>query len=56
MKLTDQEKQRVHLLYSAWVEDVSDDLENKICFSVDEIVNKVIEIVESIGEEDHEHS
>jgi len=53
MKLTEQEKQRVRLLYSAWVDDVSDDLEDKTYFSVDEIVSKVIEIVESVkGEEE----
>lgn len=51
MKLTERERQRVHLLYLAWIDEVSDDLEDKTYFSIDEIVNKVIDIVENIQNE-----
>lgn len=56
MKLTEQEKQKVHSLYLAWVDEISDDFEDKTYFSVDEIVTKVIEIVENVYGGRNEHA
>ena len=44
MKLID--KKKVLTDYKEWVEVVSEDLENKTFFTIEEIVNKVCELAE----------
>lgn len=38
-------KSEVHKEYMQWVDEVSDDLEDKYVFTPDEIVSKVVDIV-----------
>lgn len=48
MKFTDQEKELILNRYLGWVEQVSEDLEDKSVFSVEDIVYNVIFIIERL--------
>ena len=52
MKFTQEQRKQIFFEYMAWVEDVSDDLENKCYFSPDEIVREVLNIVEKTLEDE----
>ena len=49
MTFTQQQKDEIFRQYMAWVGKVSDDLEDKSYFYPKEIVIKVLEIVEQMG-------
>jgi len=46
MKLSFEDKKAIHSEYLTWVSQVADDLEDKSCFTSEELVYKVIELVE----------
>ena len=50
MKFTDQEKALILEQYLQWVDQVSDDCEEKEYFHADEIVRKVISLTEDMAE------
>lgn len=49
MKFTLEQKDQVFKKYMLWVASVSEDLEDKSYFHPEEIVMKVLEIVEQMG-------
>ena len=48
MKFTKQYRVEIYNEYMSWVDQVSEDLEDKTYFYPEEIVNKVLDIVETI--------
>lgn len=48
MKLTDAQAEQVYTSYINWCNKVADDVEEKDWFTAEELVNKVIQLVEEI--------
>lgn len=46
MKLSSEDKKAIYAEYVDWVSQVADDLEDKSVFTSEELVNKVIQLVE----------
>lgn len=46
MTLTESQKKEIYTAYVAWCDQVADDLEDKSWFTAEELVYKVLELVE----------
>lgn len=52
MTFTDEQKQYIYTAYMSWCNEVADDLEDKACFTAEELVYKVLSITEKVLERD----
>lgn len=46
MTITDEDKKAIYTAYISWCNQVADDLEDKTWFTAEELVYKVLELVE----------
>lgn len=48
MNISDEDKKAVHADYISWANQLFDDLEDKSVITADELVGKVLELVENV--------
>lgn len=53
MKLTLEQKKEIYTSYMAWCNQVADDIEDKTWFTAEELVAKVISLVEEVTDEQY---
>lgn len=53
MKLTDAQTEQVYTSYMEWCNQVADDIEEKDWFTAQELVAKVISLVEEVTDEQY---
>ncbi len=54
MNISDEDKKAVHVDYMKWANQLFDDLEDKSVITADELVMKVLELVEEIVDSNKE--